>query len=633
MVVTSPTGSGKSTRLPIFLLEDGFAQEGMIGVVEPRRIAAVSLAEYVARRFGESSGGIVGHQIRNERMVDPRRTKIKYMTCGVLLREYALDPLLTKYKGIVLDEVHERGTEVEFLMAILRGIARIRKDFRLIVMSATINANAYARYFRAPVLHVPGRPHDIVIEYAERPVDDAIADAAEWALRAARRTERDVLIFVPDYAAIEKVLSDLESDPYARSRFSGFYPVYGNQSPTEHRAIDLRTKRNFLVSTNVGETSKTFEADGTGVDAVIDTMLVKINSFYPGTRHSELRREPHSKAGCEQRGGRTGRTRNGLLMRMCTPDEFERLEAFSVPEVLRSDLTQVTLQLLSSGMPMAKITAMPLMAKPSNATWNAAKRSLVELKAMDPTTEQLTSDGWKMAELPLPPAMARMVLASIPLNCLNEMAVIAASFVAHEVFRRPPRMRKEADEAHERFADARSDYVALYRAWRAWHAIEESKREAFADENYLHHGALVDITKTAERLLEILAAHGIVPVDHGFMPDRIGIAVATGLSATNLLTYHKAKDDKDSCYLTPNRQRVEIFPGSFLADEAPAKYIVAAEIVTTTRCFARSIQVVQETWLDRLPRPTVQAEVHKDSRKQRRKKAKKSRNDHLQYRR
>lgn len=598
-VVTSETGSGKTTVLPRLLLSAGFAQRGMIGVAEPRRIAATSVADYVASLFGEKSGGIVGHQIRNEKMVDDRHTKIKYMTCGVLLREYGVDPRLSKYAVLFIDEFHERNVEQEFLATILRELSRTRPDLRIVIMSATIDVKRTADYFRAKVVHVIGRQHPVLIEYAEDDISDPIEAAAGEAIMLAYRVKGDILVFVPDYDAIEKVIADLQNSVVAKQMFDGFLPLYGNQSPAEHRAIFARKGRYVLVATNVAETSIT----PVGVHGCVDTGQFKEMSYFPDTGHSALVRRWHSQAGCNQRAGRVGRTEPGICVRLFTKERFDKMKPFTTPEILRSDLSQVCLQLISAGQTFGQIVDMPLMARPGRNTWVAAKRTLVALGAMDADSEGLTVDGHTMSQIPLPPAMAKMVIAAAEYDCLPQVAFIAAKFVTHRVFLRPPGRRDEATEKHLRFADKRSDFVALYRAYRAWDLAPDP--EVFAEEHLLHHEALMDIKKTAEQLLAMLAGIGIVAKDIGFMPDRIGMAVAAGLSSMNLLKYSPGKNEEESrkgFYLTPNGERVAIFPGSFLYGHNPPKWLVAAELVYTRKLYALDCQVVEDSWLERLPR-------------------------------
>jgi len=630
VVIVGETGCGKTTLLPRFSYEEGFAGISMVGTTVPRRIAAIGASTFVSEsHYKESVGGFVGYQIRNERIVDDKVTKIKYMTDGVLLREIASDPLLLKYSVIIIDETHERNVNQEVLMALLRNVSRQRPDLKLIVMSATIDERRFAHYFRAPVITVPGRTFPIEVVYTPRELTDTIPAAASAVVEAGQRMEGDTLVFVPDYEAIEKVIMDLRSDPRARSLFTGgFLPLYGNQSPAEHRAIFARhdgtegeAKRFVIVATNIAETSVTLD----GVGSVVDTGLVKEMRYHPRTGHSTLDRKWHSQAGCDQRKGRCGRTRPGLCIRLFTEDQFEAMNKHTTPEILRSDLSQVALQLVSAGFTFDRVTRLDYMARPNEESWTAAKRTLVALGAMDAKTEELTTEGRRMAAIPLPPAMAKMVLAAGPLGCQRPVTVIASSFVTHRVFLRPPEERKEADAAHETFADRMSDFVALYRAYRAWKKAPD--QEAFAKEHYLHHDALTDIDKTTATVTGILSTLGETPSDQ-FIPERIGMAVTAGLAPLTMLKY----DADEQCYRTPDGKPVSIFPGSFLRDVQPPKRIVAAEIVKTRKRYALNVQAVPDSWLKHLPfreqddEPTRLLTLRGDKKKQQRRVEKKRRN-------
>jgi len=590
VVIAGETGSGKTTVVPRFLLEHGLFGTGIIGITEPRRIAAVSVANYVAGEMGCEVGGLVGYQIRHENRTDPDATMIKYMTEGVLLRELLADPLLRKYGAIVLDEVHERNVHQDLLLALVKELMPRRPELRIIAMSATIDEDGFARYLGAPIARIKGRMFPVTIEHMFETPSDHVAAAVEKTEEMLRRTIGDVLVFMPDYESIRQTMELLAESPAVKAGVD-VMPLFGSQSPEEQFAVFTRKARSVIVATNVAETSVTLD----GVTAVVDSGLVKEMRYFPSTSMSALKVVRHSKAGCDQRAGRAGRTAPGICARLYSEPDYADRRPYTVPEIMRSSLEQVFLQMRAMDIEEEAIRSFDFPAPPPHALWKDARQTLELLGALDDEGE-LTDDGELMAEIPLPPMVTRMIFTARRHGCVGAVTTVAASFSTRPVFIRPPGREEDADAAHRMFRDPRSDFLTLLNTVKRWRNAGD--RKGFAERFFLHQRALEEIEAVERQIAEILEQHGI-PTSTGTSPDDIGKAIASGLVA-NLL-----ESDGGRAYKGRKHGGIFIFPGSSVYSKSPPKHIVAAEIVETTRKYARSVQEVPTRWLeDILGRPS-----------------------------
>ncbi len=588
VVVAGETGSGKTTGVPRFLLEEGFCGRGMIGVTEPRRVAAISVATYVAGELGGEVGGLVGYQIRHENRTESGVTKIKYMTEGVLLREMLADPLVGKYDVVVIDEVHERGVNQDLIMALVKDMLPRRAELRVVVMSATIDEARFAEYFSAPIVRIEGRMFPVAIEYAESDADDHVLAAVDKAVELLGRTPGDILVFMPDYESIRQTMEALRESREVRDRGVDVLPLYGNQSPEEQLAVFTRRAHSVIISTNVAESSVTLD----GVTAVVDTGLIKEMRYYPSTSISALKVVRHSQAGCSQRAGRAGRTAPGICARLFTEDGFAERRPFTVPEIMRTNLDQVFLGMRAMGIEEEAIRRFDFLDIPSHALWEDAKESLTLLGALDKDGE-LTDDGELMAQIPLPPMVVRMIFTARRYGCVLPVITVAASFSTRPIFLRPPGQEDDAAAAHHGFRDPRSDFLTLLRAIRQWRNAAD--RAAFAERFFLHQRALEEIDAVETQIAAILAEHDI-DVSTGSAPDDIGRSITAGLIA-NLL-----ESEGGRAYKGRKHAGIFVFPGSSVYDrdrDAP-KHIVAAEIVETKRKYARGVQIVPSRWLEEI---------------------------------
>ncbi len=577
-VIAGETGCGKTSRVPLMLLDDWSGNAGQIVCTQPRRIAAMAVSAYASSLHGTELGTEIGYQIRHKNVTDST-TRVKYATEGILLREMRSDPLLSKYAVIILDEVHERGINQDVLMALMPAVLAARPELKLVLMSATLDEQRFAQAFDAPVIHVKGRTHPVHIEYVGSS-PDVIRHAADFTARALKKTHGDVLVFMPDERHIRLTVSLLEQ----RHADIGIYALYGNQSPDEQRAVLDRTRRSVIVATNIAETSLTLD----GLTAVVDSGLIKEMSYDPAWAASTFRVVPHARAGCDQRAGRAGRTQPGICYRLYSEAEFRQRPAYTVPEILRSSLEPVLLALKGIGLDSDELRELPFLNPPSAALWDDARDRLILLRGLTPDGH-LTKDGERMSDIPLPPAVTRMVLAATDLRCVRSVATIAATFATRPVFVRPQGEEEDADAAHERFRVDFSDFLTTLKAVTAWRLSRD--RMAFAKANYLHQTALEEILDVEAQIIAILEEDG-VPVTHTHGAEAVGKAIAKGLIANLLM-----KDETGKTYRGRRLKGIKMFRGSSLRGRVSPEYLVASGVIESSETYARGLHAVPAAWL------------------------------------
>lgn len=577
-VIAGETGCGKTSRVPLMLLDDWSGNAGQIICTQPRRIAAMAVSAYAASLRGTELGTEIGYQIRHKN-VSGVETRVKYATEGILLREMRSDPLLTKYAVIILDEVHERGINQDTLMALMPELLAKRPELKLVLMSATLDEQRFAEAFNAPVIRTDGRTHPVRIEYVGSS-SDVTRHAAGVTARALRETVGDVLVFMPDERHIRATVSLLEE----RFPDLGIHALYGNQSPAEQRAVLDRTGRSVIVATNIAETSLTLD----GLTAVVDSGLIKEMSYDPAWAASTFRVVPHARAGCDQRAGRAGRTQPGVCYRLYDEADFLKRPAYTVPEILRSSLEPVLLALKGIGLEDDAIRELPFLNRPSAALWDDARDRLILLGGLTPDG-RLTKDGERMSDIPLPPAVTRMVLAAADLGCARPVATIAATFATRPVFVRPQGEEAESDAAHERFRVETSDFLTTLKAVTAWRMNRD--RAAFATMHYLHQTALEEILDVEAQIIALLEEDN-VPVTDTRSIEAVGKSIAKGLIANLLM-----KDPGSSGYRSRRLKGIGIFRGSALYGRVSPDYLVASGVIESTQTYARGLHAVPAAWL------------------------------------
>ncbi len=590
VIVCGETGSGKTTQLPQILLEMGRGSAGRIGHTQPRRIAARSVAARVADELGTRVGALVGYKVRFHESVRPD-TAIKLMTDGILLAETQGDPELRQYGSIILDEAHERSLNIDFLIGYLKKLVEIRSDLKLVVTSATIDAERFSRHFdNAPVIEVSGRLYPVEMRY--RPVagdsedttreeeEQALADAVE---ELCREGEGDILVFLPGEREIRDTAEVL------RRRHLGveLLPLYARLSaPDQDRVFRPGRERRIVLATNVAETSLTVPR----IRYVVDTGLARVKRYSYRNKVEMLRVEPISRAAANQRAGRCGRVAQGVCIRLYSEEDFEKRPAFPDPELLRSSLASVILR--AKSLSLGNVEEFPFLDPPAPRAIADGYALLTELGAVDERNE-LTQLGGELARLPLDPRVGRMLVAARAEGCLEQLLIIAAALSVQDPRERPLERATAADERHAKFADERSDFLAFLKLRKLF----DGKLEKACRENFL----------SVPRMREWRDIHTQLETTLGEM--KWPASSANPESAEGYRAIHRAllagllgnvgmRDEAEGSYTGARGIKFWVHPGSWT--RKPGKWLVAAELVETTRLFARTVANVDPKWLEEL---------------------------------
>jgi ATP-dependent helicase HrpA len=590
-IVCGETGSGKSTQLPQIALEVGRGRERLIGCTQPRRLAALALARRVAQERGTPVGGFVGYQHRYERRLSAD-TRIKFMTDGILLAEARGDPLLRAYDTLILDEAHERSLNVDLLLGLLKRLLARRRDLRVIVSSATLEAERLADFFGgAPVIRVAGRGYPVEVRY--RPPEDAddadLAGQVAEALaeRDAAGEEGDVLVFLPG----ERDIRDT-ADALAGRKLAGteVLPLLASlPAEQQERAFRLSDRRRVILATNVAETSLTLP----GIRCVIDSGLARISRYSHRTQVQRLHVEPIAQASAEQRAGRCGRVGPGVCIRLYAADDLARRDRFTDPEILRTSLAGVILTMLAHGL--GPIEEFPFLDPPSPATVRAGFRELEELGAVN-REGRITPLGQRLALLPVEPRFGRMLLAAHEGKVLAPALIVVAALETDDPRRRPLDCQADADAAHARFRTPQSDFAADLRLWR-W--FEETAARASSSaarrlcrEHFLSYGRMREWRDLRDQLAGYCRLLGLDPASDQGGDEALHRALLAGL-----LGRIGQRDPEAGDYRGARGLRFAIFPGSGLAKKPPA-WIMAGELMETSRLYARQAAAIDPSWIE-----------------------------------
>jgi HrpA-like RNA helicase len=625
VVVESPAGSGKTTQLPVILHGAGFAKTGMIGVTQPRRIAALSVSEYIAKELGERIPSLIGYKMRFTDMTVPS-TKIKIMTDGILLQEMKLDPWLSKYDCIIVDEAHERSLTIDFILGLLKRILEVRRDFRMIISSATINAGIFSAYFGdCPVVKIDTITYPVTLIYdppvaphvSPAPANPRREDGGRGGFRSGSRyggrnipqgpgapellldkiamiVERivgekrpgDILIFLPGEKMIKDCIRLLASGPAGRRLH--LIPLYGRLGKDEQERVFEKApwgRTKVVVSTNIAETSVTID----GITAVIDSGLAKTNFYNPRTFTSSLIEGPISKASCNQRKGRAGRTREGSCYRLYSRRDFESRPLFTTEEIYRTDLSEVVLRMAELGI--TAFEEFDFISAPGREGLRSAIETLNLLGALE-ADNSLSKIGKLMTEFPLAPRQSRIIVEAI-LNYPNvvEETVIAAAFLSTQSpYVLPPGEEINARKAHHRFRDEAGDFVSYLTLFREYNEAADKAR--FCEKNYLDEKAMAEIVNVAEQLTLIVADIGVPVLSGGPVADYL-CAVSRGL-----IQFVCVRQGRE-IYRSLTADRISIHPGSVMFRMDP-HYIVAGEIIRIARMYASSVSPLSKEILERL---------------------------------
>ncbi|GAA3156770.1 ATP-dependent RNA helicase HrpA [Blastococcus jejuensis] len=607
VVVAGETGSGKTTQLPKIALELGRGVRGRIGHTQPRRIAARSVAERIAEELETPLGEVVGFKMRFTDQVSDS-TLVKLMTDGVLLAEIARDRLLRQYDTIILDEAHERSLNIDFLLGYLAQLLPRRPDLKLVITSATIDVERVAAHFSgAPIVEVTGRTYPVEVRY--RPVvdpDDEDADPDRDQVSAVldavdelvAEGPGDILVFLAGEREIRDAQDALTERVMPQTEI---VPLYSRLSAADqHKVFAPHSGRRIVLSTNVAETSLTVP----GIRYVIDPGTARISRYSHRTKVQRLPIEPVSQASARQRSGRCGRLGPGIAIRLYTEADFEARPEFTDPEILRTNLASVLLQM--AALDLGAVEDFPFVDPPDRRAVADGLALLEELHALD-EDGKLTDTGRALAALPLDPRMARMVVEADRRGVLDEVLVIAAGLTIQDPRERPTEHQQAADELHRRFADENSDFLALLNLWRylgeQQEALSGNQFRRTVKREFLHYLRIREWQDLHGQLRGTARRLGMTVGEPAAEPDERGIhaALLAGLLSHVGLQAEQAKGDKRPSreYLGTRNTRFVIAPGTPLAKKPP-RWVVAAELVETSRLFARTVARIDPEDVEKL---------------------------------
>lgn len=605
VIVAGETGSGKTTQIPKICLELGRGVRGMIGHTQPRRIAARTVAERVAEELDAPLGESVGWKVRFTDQVNPDATFVKLMTDGILLAEIQTDRELRAYDTIIIDEAHERSLNIDFLLGYLAQLLPKRPDLKVVITSATIDPERFSRHFGdAPIVEVSGRTYPVEVRYrplleedsddADRDQITAICDAVE---ELQTEGKGDILVFLSGEREIRDTADALVKKNY---RFTEVLPLYARLSHAEqHRVFQPHTGRRIVLATNVAETSLTVP----GIKYVIDPGFARISRYSHRTKVQRLPIEAISQASANQRKGRCGRTSDGVCIRLYSEDDFLARPEFTDAEILRTNLASVILQMTAAGL--GDIEKFPFIDPPDHRNIRDGVQLLQELGALDPAQKdvrkRLTDTGRKLAQLPVDPRLARMVLEADRNGCVREVMVIAAALSIQDPRERPADKQAQADQQHARFKDETSDFLAYLNLWRY---VREQQRERgsssfrrMCKQEYLNFLRIREWQDIYTQLRTVAKQMGIHLNEDDAPGDRVHVSLLAGL-----LSHIGMKDVKEGAkndYLGARSAKFAIFPGSALFKKPP-RFVMSAELVETSRLWARVNAKIEPEWVEPL---------------------------------
>ncbi len=609
VVLAGETGSGKTTQLPKLCLEAGQGVRGLIGHTQPRRLAARSVAQRIAEELQVALGQQVGYQVRfNEQVSD--NTLVKLMTDGILLAETRQDPDLLRYDTIIVDEAHERSLNIDFLLGYLKQLLQRRKDLKLIITSATIDVERFAKHFNdAPVVQVSGRTYPVDLWY--RPLfqgsdadgkqedrslgrDQAVLDGVEQALVEIEKHERgkgqsvgDVLIFLPgerDIRELAQFLRKLDRPQWQ------IMPLYGRLSFAEQQKVFQPggAGRRIVLATNVAETSVTVP----GIRYVIDPGTARMSRYSYRSKVQRLPIEAISQASANQRKGRCGRVSAGICIRLYDEDDFLSRPEFTDAEILRTNLASVILQM--QDLKLGAVTDFPFIDMPDSRFVNDGVKLLQELGALD-DRRRLTPLGKQLARLPVDPRIARMVLAGAQWGALQEVLVIAAALTIQDPRERPQDRQQAADQKHQQWREDDSDFLSLVNLWQDHEEqrqeLSQNQLRKWCTKNFLAYMRMREWREVHRQILLMCQHMGLSINQEPASFEAIHRALLTGLLGN---IGHK---DEDGSFLGPRQRRFHVFPGSALYKKPPT-WIMASELVETSRLFARGVAKIDPAWVE-----------------------------------
>jgi ATP-dependent helicase HrpA len=602
VIISGETGSGKSTQIPLIALQLGLGQRGLIGHTQPRRLAARGVAARLAQQLGSPLGTDVGFKIRFTDQTG-ERTFIKLMTDGILLAETQSDRWLENYDLLIIDEAHERSLNIDFLLGYLKRLQRTRRDLKLVITSATIDTARFAEHFAdqtgraAPVIQVSGRTYPVEVVY--RPLDERADDDEEMLAAVVDNCGEllahepgDILVFLPTEGDILNAAKKLRG---ARLSAAGkqveVLPLYARLSTEQQNLIFApHSGVRIVLATNVAESSITVP----GIRYVVDTGTARISRYAPRSKVQRLPIEAISQASANQRAGRCGRVAPGICVRLYSPDDFQSRAEFTTPEIRRTNLAGTILQLLALGL--GEIESFPFLDAPHPEAIRDGIKTLVEIGALD-DNRRLTSLGRKLARMPVDPRVGRMLFAAADEQCLSELLIIAAALEVPDPRVRPPEKQAAADAAHAKWNDPRSDFLSQLKLWDFLHQLKESTSKSqyrkALPQHFLSFNLVAQWQDVHRQLQQMVRDERLAITPRKNDYGAIHRSLLAGLLSSIAMLKEKTE------YTGAGGIQFFLWPGSGVSATRP-KWIMAGEIVETTRRFGRVVAEIRPEWLEPL---------------------------------
>ena len=600
-IICGETGSGKTTQIPKMCLEAGCGRNGMIGHTQPRRIAARSVSSRIATELKTELGNTVGYKVRfNDKLSE--NTYIKLMTDGILLAEIQSDPWLNQYDTIIVDEAHERSLNIDFILGYLKSLIKKRRDLKIIITSATIDPGTFSRHFNdAPIILAEGRSYPVEVLYRpwqedeDRDQPQAIFDACE---ELSKIGGGDILVFLPGERDIRETAEYLGKAVQSSRMLRGVevLPMLARLSAAEQGKIfKPHTGRRIVLATNVAETSLTVP----GIRYVVDSGLARLSRYSVRSKVQRLPIELVSQASANQRKGRCGREAPGVCIRLYSEDDFDQRSEFTEPEILRTNLASVILQMEVSHL--GKMETFPFVEAPDSRLITDGYQLLTELGAVT-TKRKVTSLGRTLARLPIDPRLARMLVEAQKENCVAEILTITSALSVQDPRERPMAKQQAADELHAEFNDAKSDFLAILNLWEfcrvQFDRLSNNQFRKMCKQRFISHLRVREWRDIRRQLQQVLRELNIPENTTESHYDNIHRSLLTGL-----LGNIAVKDDKNN-YLGTRNRKLMLFPGSGVFGKGP-KWIMAAEVSETNRVYARGVAGIAPEWIEQAADPLL----------------------------
>ncbi|XP_065669629.1 probable ATP-dependent RNA helicase DHX35 isoform X2 [Hydra vulgaris] len=604
VIISASTGSGKSTQIPQYLYEAGWTNDKkIIGVTQPRRVAVTSVASRVAEEIGTALGREVGYSIRFEDCTDKDLTKIKFLTDGYLVREMMADPLLSQYSVLMLDEVHERTLYTDVIIGLLKKILRKRPDLRLIISSATLDADQYQKFFNikksvdkaevtSVILEMEGRTFPVDVYYLQAAIPNYVKSAVDTVISIHKTySDGDILVFLTGQDEVENALQLIQNEINLLPKNMQsllLLPLYGGLPMAEQLKVFQRAPpntRKVVVSTNVAEASITIS----GIVYVIDSGFVKLKAYNAASGLDSLVITPISKASADQRSGRAGRVRAGKAYRLYPECEFNKLSLFTIPEIQRTNLASVILQLKSLGI--SNVLRFNFLSAPPAQLMINGIELLFALGALTEEGNLTEPLGVQMAEFPLNPMLSKMLLCSGNFQCSEEAVTLAAMLQIENVFVVVPNMKNKVTRSKLRFAAKEGDHLTLINVYRAF--IKHGKSMDWCHKHFLNYKSLVRVVKVRNQLISILKQYDIPIVSCKDDDEAIRKCIISGFFA-NVAKYHPSGEyrtvrDNRSLFLHPSSVLSSVTP--------PPKLLIFNEVLCTSKDYMRDATDIKLSWL------------------------------------